>query len=176
MFDIFSLSVQLLKFAKKIYKQKIPNFFKIPSFLSTKNITFLSYLFSSIFQPYKGASLQVKLGDYLDLICPSSTYKRSTSEPIHSFNLNLVDYTTFKSCSTERDQQTEKYKIKNRVIFKCNRPNKVKMFSTEIVQVSPFPNGLTFHPGKFYFLMTDDYKLCKEGLKMKLKVITGKFT
>merc|ERR1712023_240705 len=47
------------------------------------------------------------------------------------------------------------------------------MFSTEIVQVSPFPNGLTFHPGKFYFLMTDDEKLCKEGLKMKLKVITG---
>ena len=134
------------------------------------------------------STLKIKLGDTLDILCPSEKLARSVEEPVDVFEIYMVDPRSFKNCYNKRRdasvdssipesttrRQTNFQKSKSTLIYKCNRPESIKKLTLNIFEVSPFMNAVLFYPGRNYYFISGDEKLCKEGMKLKIRVTEGK--
>lgn len=162
-----------------------------PILWSMQNDMFKTTLFNDQFVDN---TLEVRLGEFLNIICPHTPSTSSSSSSSSSFP-SLPNAS--KRTSTENEYHTlykvskEEYdacSIKNyddsvKTILRCDKPNENLKYTLYISTFSPVPDALEFTPGRsYYFMSTSDGTLnglnnlnggsCKDhNMKFVIKVL-----
>jgi len=122
--------------------KKIVDVFKILFLLASADVCFPrrhSLFWNPSITPElttKGASAKLRMGDFLDLMCPhTGLASRNKSNFTTTFNVYKVNKDEFEKCRVSD---------KNKLYFRCNRPNQENKLTLKMQTFSPSPFGFEF--------------------------------
>uniref|UniRef100_A0A8B9YYW2 Ephrin-A1 n=1 Tax=Buteo japonicus TaxID=224669 RepID=A0A8B9YYW2_9AVES len=113
-------------------------------------------------------TVEVRLNDYLDIICPH--YEEGTVDPhvMERYTLYLVEPEEYRAC---------KPRSKEQIRWECNKPSALhgpEKFSEKFQRFTPFTLGKEFKEGHSYYYISKPIHQHGEAC-LKLKVtVTGK--
>lgn len=98
--------------------------------------------------------MEVRLNDYLDIICPH--YEEGSADPraMERYTLYLVEHEEYQSC---------KPRSKEQIRWECNKPSALhgpEKFSEKFQRFTPFTLGKEFREGHSYYYICE----CPGGL------------
>jgi len=113
----------------------------------------------------------VKIGEYMDIICPQYDVEETN---IMTFVIYNVTKQVFDSCGKINEGA--------KLLLTCNKPRKTAKLTLKFQTFSPNPKGLVFYPGESYYLMsyTDkneaiySHRNCNDKMRMEIKVFHKK--
>ncbi|XP_063296156.1 ephrin-A1 [Pelobates fuscus] len=115
-------------------------------------------------------TVEVRLNDYLDIVCPHYEEGSAPSHTVERYTLFLVEYEEYSTC---------KPISKDQVRWECNKPfapHGPEKFSEKFQRFTPFTLGKEFKEGGTYYYISKPIHHHGESC-MKLKVhVAGKAT
>ncbi|XP_069506251.1 ephrin-A1 [Ambystoma mexicanum] len=115
-------------------------------------------------------TVEVRLNDYLDIICPHYEDGSVPSHSVERYTLYLVDYEEYTNC---------KPRSKDQVRWECNKPFALhgpEKFSEKFQRFTPFTLGKEFKEGhSYYYISKPIHHRGEYCLKLRVSV-AGKTT
>ncbi|XP_026513879.1 ephrin-A1 [Terrapene carolina triunguis] len=115
-------------------------------------------------------TVEVRLNDYLDIICPHYEEGSVTPHAMERYTLYLVEYEEYAACKPHSKEQ---------IRWECNKPSALhgpERFSEKFQRFTPFTLGKEFKEGHSYYYISKPIHHHGDGC-LKLKVtVAGKAT
>jgi len=111
----------------------------------------------------KGFTKKVKMGDFLDIMCPHTGLTGTvTPNSTVTFNVYQVNEDDFNMC---------RIKNKNKIYFRCNRPDQENKLTLKMQTFSPSPWGFEFDYCTDYFYIAYSPNTPVENMKCDEKTM-----
>ncbi|XP_053559411.1 ephrin-A1 [Bombina bombina] len=115
-------------------------------------------------------AVEVRLNDYLDIVCPHYEDDSTSSHIVERYTLFLVEYEEYQTCKPQS---------KDQVRWECNKPfapHGPEKFSEKFQRFTPFTLGKEFKEGGTYYYISKPIHHHGDSC-MKLRVhVAGKAT
>uniref|UniRef100_A0A8C0IJI7 Ephrin-A1 n=1 Tax=Chelonoidis abingdonii TaxID=106734 RepID=A0A8C0IJI7_CHEAB len=108
-------------------------------------------------------TVEVRLNDYLDIICPHYEEGSVTPRAMERYTLYLVEYEEYAACKPHSKEQ---------IRWECNKPAALQgpeRFSEKFQRFTPFTLGKEFKEGHSYYYICE----CPGGARLGLWGATG---
>ncbi len=102
--------------------------------------------------------IDVKLGDFLNIICPTYSFNENPQQQPYAMQQKIAEYhTIYRVSRQEYDECKIKHIELKQPILKCDRPSESVKYTLYISKFSPVPDAIEFSPGQeYYFISTSN--------------------
>ncbi|TRZ01324.1 hypothetical protein DNTS_020891 [Danionella cerebrum] len=111
-------------------------------------------------------TVEVRINDYLDIICPHYTRGEIPSQEAERYVLYMVELEDYEQCKPESFDQLR---------WECSRPfapHAPEKFSEKFQRFTPFTLGKEFRPGNsYYYISKPLHHHGQECLRLKVDVV-----